>query len=175
VISTERLELHTLPAALVALLVAGDLPGAQSLALPYDLSAETFAADAGVLARRHAQLTADPRVEPWLLRAAVLRGTRQVVGRIGFHTPPDAEGVVEVGYSVAPSFRRRALATEMVTGMLAWATGQGVVACLASVSPDNAASLATIARLGFVKVGEQMDEEDGLEWVHRKDLGKDLR
>jgi hypothetical protein len=27
-----------------------------------------------------------------------------------------------------------------------------------------------IAKLGFVKVGEQVDEVDGLEWVHRLDL-----
>jgi len=26
--------------------------------------------------------------------------------------------------------------------------------------------LATIARLGFHRTGEQMDEVDGLEWVH---------
>jgi L-amino acid N-acyltransferase YncA len=58
----------------------------------------------------------------------------------------------------------------MVAGMLGWARAQGVVACLASVSPDNVASLATVRRLGFVKVGEQIDEEDGLEWVHRLDL-----
>jgi RimJ/RimL family protein N-acetyltransferase len=58
----------------------------------------------------------------------------------------------------------------MVAGMLGWASEHGAVACLASVSPDNVASLATIKRLGFVKVGEQMDEEDGLEWVHRRDL-----
>jgi ribosomal-protein-alanine N-acetyltransferase len=33
----------------------------------------------------------------------------------------------------------------------------------ASISPDNAASLATIAGFGFVRVGEQWDDEDGLE------------
>ena len=33
--------------------------------------------------------------------------------------------------------------------------------------PDNAASLAIAAKLGFTQVGEQMDEVDGLEWVFR--------
>jgi RimJ/RimL family protein N-acetyltransferase len=170
VIRTERLTLHVLPAALVARLVEGDLEGARALDPPYEITEETFADDAGVLARRHKQHTADPTEEPWLLRAAVLAGSRQVAGRIGFHAPPDDEGVVEVGYSVAPNHRKQGLATEMVAGMLGWASEHGAVACLASVSPDNVASLATIKRLGFVKVGEQMDEEDGLEWVHRRDL-----
>jgi RimJ/RimL family protein N-acetyltransferase len=35
----------------------------------------------------------------------------------------------------------------------------------ASISPDNAGSLATIAGLGFTKAGEQWDPEDGLELV----------
>jgi hypothetical protein len=30
--------------------------------------------------------------------------------------------------------------------------------------------LATIARLGFVRIGEQIDEIDGLEWVRALDL-----
>jgi ribosomal-protein-alanine N-acetyltransferase len=170
VIETERLTLHTLSPALVARLVEGDLVGARALAPPYDIAAETFAGSEHVLGLRHAQLTADPSEEPWLYRAAVLRGTRQVVARIGFHAPPDAEGVVEVGYSVAEPWRRQGIALEMNRGMLAWAVSQGAVACLASVSPDNAASLATVTRLGFVKVGEQLDEIDGLEWVHRLDL-----
>jgi RimJ/RimL family protein N-acetyltransferase len=41
---------------------------------------------------------------------------------------------------------------------------------VASVSPDNAASLAVVRRLGFVKTGEEVDEVDGLEWVHTLEL-----
>jgi [ribosomal protein S5]-alanine N-acetyltransferase len=34
-----------------------------------------------------------------------------------------------------------------------------------SVSPQNDPSLAIVRKLGFVKTGEHMDEEDGLEHV----------
>jgi RimJ/RimL family protein N-acetyltransferase len=34
-----------------------------------------------------------------------------------------------------------------------------------SVSPENAASLAVVRKLGFERTGERMDEEDGLEHV----------
>jgi RimJ/RimL family protein N-acetyltransferase len=166
VIETDRLVLHSLPPALVALLAAGDLDAARATAPPYEVTLETFADDAHVLGMRHAQLTADPREEPWLYRVAVLRGTRQIVGRAGFHAPPDADGMVEIGYSVAPAFRRRGFALEMARGLMAWGAAHGATVCLASVRPDNAASLATISRLGFVKIGEQLDEIDGLEWVH---------
>ena len=117
-----------------------------------------------------AQLLADPTEEPWLLRAVVPHGSREVVARIGFHAPPDPEGVVEVGYTVRPDRRRQGIATEVLEGMLRWARDQGATACLASVSPGNTASLATIARFGFVKVGEHIDEEDGLEHVYRLGL-----
>ena len=36
----------------------------------------------------------------------------------------------------------------------------------ATVSPDNAPSLALIAQYPFVEVGEQWDEEDGLETIY---------
>jgi [ribosomal protein S5]-alanine N-acetyltransferase len=78
---------------------------------------------------------------------------------------------VEIGYSVTPQFRRQGFAVEMAEGLIAWAACRGCSRCLASVRPDNGPSLATIAKLGFVKADEQMDEIDGLEWVHRLELG----
>jgi ribosomal-protein-alanine N-acetyltransferase len=168
VIETPRLQLYPLTPMQVARLVAGDLLGAQDRA--YDLTVETFAEDSGVLAMRHRQLAIDPSEAPWLLRVAVLPETRQVIGRIGFHARPTPDGTVEVGYSVAPAYRRQGYATEMVRGLLGWGAASGAVRCLASVRPDNTASLATIDALGFVRIGEQIDEIDGLEWVHSLDL-----
>lgn len=40
----------------------------------------------------------------------------------------------------------------------------------ASISPDNAASLAVIRPFGFERVGEQWDDEDGLELVFERPL-----
>lgn len=36
----------------------------------------------------------------------------------------------------------------------------------AAISPDNIPSLALIRSLGFVEMGEQWDEEDGLEIIY---------
>ena len=41
----------------------------------------------------------------------------------------------------------------------------------ASVSPANVASLTLVQQYGFVRVGEQWDEEDGLELVHERPAG----
>ena len=53
---------------------------------------------------------------------------------------------------------------------IGWAASNGGTRCLASVRPDNAASIATITAMGFSKIGEQTDEIDGLEWVYALDL-----
>jgi RimJ/RimL family protein N-acetyltransferase len=52
------------------------------------------------------QLAADPSEQPWLVRAAVLRAPRRVVGNVGFHGLPDDQGRVEIGYGIVPSQRR---------------------------------------------------------------------
>jgi hypothetical protein len=40
---------------------------------------------------RLGQLRRDPTVQPWLLRAMVLREpARRLIGHVGFHLPPDA-------------------------------------------------------------------------------------
>ena len=46
-----------------------------------------------------------------------------------------------------------------------WGEAQGIRRFVASISPRNEPSLTIIRRLGFVRTGEQWDEEDGLEHV----------
>lgn len=164
IVRSDRLDLVPLSPELVAALVDADLVQAAALA-PFPLDATTFQGDAYVLSLRHAQLQADPGQAGWLLRAMVLRAAGRVAGRIGFHCPPDSDGTVEIGYSVAPGDRRRGYAGEAVRRMLEWAAEQGARRCLASVSPGNAPSQALLAGFGFQKIGERMDEIDGLEEV----------
>lgn len=164
ILATARLDLLPLSPPLVAALVAKDLQAARDLA-PFAIDEATFEGDEHVLGLRHAQLTADPTEEPWLYRVAVLREAGRVIGRIGFHAPPDSAGAVEIGYRVAPSYRRQGLATEMAVGLIRWGAEHGAKVCVASVRPGNTASLAIIRRLGFGRTGEQVDEIDGLEWV----------
>ncbi|MEA2678186.1 MAG: [ribosomal protein S5]-alanine N-acetyltransferase [Chloroflexota bacterium] len=122
---------------------------------------------------RLAQLVVDPTIHPWLGRAMILTedgGSQRVVGSIGFHGPPDKENRLEVGYSVDPPYRRRGYASESVKALFDWAhRAHGITRFVASISPDNEPSLNLTAALGFLRVGEQMDEIDGLEYVFETD------
>jgi ribosomal-protein-alanine N-acetyltransferase len=155
----------------MAALADGDREGA-SAAAGLELPAFFTSADCTWLWRlRLQQLAADPRRARWVARAAVDRGTGRVVGHAGFHGPPDATGMAEVGYAVDPLHRRRGYARAMVLELLRWARDEPQLATVrATISPDNVASLATIAGLGFVLVGQQDDEVDGLELVFERSV-----
>lgn len=118
---------------------------------------------------RLAQLAVDPSLQPWLGRAMVIErddGSRAVIGSIGFHGPPDSEGRLEVGYSVDPNYRRQGYAREAVEALFSWAHREhGIDTFIASISPDNEASLRLAEGFGFRQIGTQIDEIDGLELV----------
>jgi RimJ/RimL family protein N-acetyltransferase len=78
-----------------------------------------------------------------------------VVGDVGWFGPPDEDGECEIGYGLAPSARRQGVATEAVGLLVQWVQAQGVRSVRAEVLPDNAPSLALMARLGFTDIGQR--------------------
>ncbi|MES2921734.1 MAG: GNAT family N-acetyltransferase [Verrucomicrobiota bacterium] len=124
-----------------------------------------------VMALRLEQLEADPSLQPWLLRALVLRDRQVMVGHIGFHTAPGAEylqpyapGGVEFGFTVYPPFLRQGFAREASKALMGWAHQvHGVTRFVMTIRPDNLPSQALAAGLGFVRIGSHIDEVDGLE------------
>ena len=105
----------------------------------------------------------------WLLRAAVTRTQPTMVGRVGFHDPPDADGVVEIGYRIEAGHRRQGFASECAAWLIESAEQTGHVSAVrASIAPDNEPSLHIAERLGFHRMGERIDEIDGLELVFER-------
>jgi [ribosomal protein S5]-alanine N-acetyltransferase len=163
VIETERLRLVLLPLAALDALAADD-PGTASTVMGLQVGT-LRPGHPQIWAMRAGQIRADASVAPWLVRLTVERATGEVVGDVGLHHAPIG-GMVEIGYSVRPEHRRRGIAIEAAAGLFSWAaTKPGVTTFRASISPDNVASLGLARRLGFLEVGEQWDEVDGLELV----------
>lgn len=148
-------------------LLAGDRPAAEA-ELGFALGDEFLSDRAKWLWQyRLDQLAGDPSAFGWLVKLAVVDDV--VVGYAGFHGPPDADGMVEIGYTVDPPYRRRGHARSILTALLEHAAAEPAVRTVrASISPTNQASLATIAGFGFVENGEQWDEEDGLELIFER-------
>ena len=161
---------HLSPEALAAL-AAGDLAGAVELTgLP--LTAYTISDErVGVWRRRATQVVEVPADLPWVTGVLVDDDTGEVVGAAGFHAAPDADGMVEVGYGVDPAHRRRGYARAALLLMIDRARADPSAHVFrVTVSPDTAASLGLVAQLPFVEVGEQWDEEDGLETIFELDV-----
>jgi RimJ/RimL family protein N-acetyltransferase len=75
--------------------------------------------------------------------------------------------MVEVGYAVLPHLQRRGFGQATLAALLARVAGDPAVRTVrASISPDNLPSQRLVEPFGFVAVGEQWDDEDGLEIVY---------
>jgi GNAT superfamily N-acetyltransferase len=168
-VETARLSLQSLPMAALAAIAEDALDTAAEIA-GCDLTG--FPADQRGIARiRLEDLTRDPAYLPWSLRALCLKPDLRFVGYFNFHSRPDADylrdlapGAVEFGYFILPEFRRRGLAQEAALGMMGWAAREfGIRRFVVSISPENTASVAMAAKLGFARIGGHMDDVDGYE------------
>jgi RimJ/RimL family protein N-acetyltransferase len=168
---TPRVEIVQLDAAALRGLAAGDQAAAERTS-PVPLSPYL----AGPECRRVWQLRAeqvveDPPSAAWVTGVVWDPERRLAVGRAGYHGPPDADGMVEVGYSVDPQYRRQGYARAALRALLARARAEPDVRTFrATISPDNVASRDLVLAHGLVEVGEQWDDEDGLEIVYELPL-----
>jgi [ribosomal protein S5]-alanine N-acetyltransferase len=103
---------------------------------------------------------ADPAAAGWWLHYAVLTESEPatLVGSVGYKGPPQ-DGVVEIGYSVVPSWQRRGLATEASRALIgaAWARGANVI--VAHTLEHLAPSIGVLGKLGFERTESSHSDE----------------
>jgi RimJ/RimL family protein N-acetyltransferase len=93
-----------------------------------------------------------------------------LVGLGGFKGPPSAEGVVEVGYAIAPAFQGRGLATDAVTQMLQRAFEDASVRAVDAHTLGHAnPSTRVLEKSGFRRLGEANDPDAGVVWHWRRE------
>jgi ribosomal-protein-alanine N-acetyltransferase len=94
----------------------------------------------------------DPKLDPlfhtmWL---AIDRQKKQFVAEAKFKGEPDETGTVEIGYGTYPGLHRQGYMTEMVGGMVNWASQQpGVLRVVADTEAENVASQKVLEKNGF--------------------------
>ncbi len=122
------------------------------------------------IATRALALLRNGHAKPWCnIYFIVQEVDRQVVGGCGFKGAP-VNRRVEIGYGMSPAYRNRGIVTFAVRQLLTLAFASGHVdEVLAQINPQNAASARIAAKLGFISIGAQVDEEDDLllQWVAR--------
>jgi len=119
------------------------------------------------MVHRIPRVAASPEFAEIAIVLAVLKSTNEVIGSAGFHDLPDTHGMIEIGFGIVDVMQNQGFGKELLLGMWKMISERSDVQTLRyTVSPDNEPSLHIIRKLGFVLVGEQMDEEDGLELIY---------
>ena len=166
----QRVRIVHLTAPVFRALVNGDLTAANEVS-PVPLSAYFVGPDwRAVWQRRSKQVEEEPASAAWV--TGVIWDERQqvAVGRAGYHGPPDPSGMVQIGYAVDPAYRRRGYARAALEALLQRAAREPQVRTVrVTISPDNVASYRLASQYGFTEVGEQWDDEDGLEIIYEVD------
>lgn len=162
-----RVQVVQLPAETLAALASGDLDAANAtspvLLTPWMVSDEAI----GTWRYRATQVLDAPRDLAWVTGAVWDEDRQVVVGQAGFHGAPDADGMVEAGYSMDPAERRRGYARATLAALVLRARAEPDVDVLRlTISPDNGPSHGVMRDHPFIEVGEQWDDEDGLEIIY---------
>lgn len=134
--------------------------------------------NARTLRNRLRQLHVRPEAQPWLLRAIVIKQSKTMCGRIGFHSEPGPDDLrnvaadgVELGFEISESYRRRGIGKEAALALMKWAyTEHGQRCFVLSIASGNIPSLNMARSMGFRETGSHIDDEDGPELYFERRL-----
>ena len=91
-----------------------------------------------------------------------------LVGLGGYKGGPSTEGVVEIGYAIAPAFRGRGLATSAVRQLIQRAFADPAIHAVdAHTLAHPNPSTRVLEKVGLQRIGEHEDPEDGAIWHWR--------
>ena len=88
----------------------------------------------------------------WLI---IRRADARILGDIGLHGPPDNQGCVEIGYSLAPSTRGKGIGTAVVSALVKRLAAIPQIRQVTAVTgTSNTASRRLLERQGFHLAGQ---------------------
>ena len=116
--------------------------------------------------------------DPWQFGFAVIHKIDNVlVGMCGFPGPPDANGIAEIAYGIAPSYQGRGYATDVARALIGFAANdQRVKGICAHTLAQANASTRVLEKCGFTKSGETIDPENNLPiWRWERKINDEIR
>jgi RimJ/RimL family protein N-acetyltransferase len=107
----------------------------------------------------------------WGTHLFITQVERALIGIGGYYGAPDENGVVEIGYAIAPEYRGQGYATEAAQGLIdnAFRDERMRLVQAHTLAHENA-STAVLKKCGMVKAGEDTDPDVGAVW--RWEIGR---
>ncbi len=113
-------------------------------------------------------IDADLRALVWGMHLLIHKAEDKLIGCGGYKGAPDADGIVEFGYSVAPAYENQGLATEAAKAFINKAFADESVKMVdAHTLAEWNASTSILQKCGLTKIAEKHDPEDGDIWHWR--------
>jgi RimJ/RimL family protein N-acetyltransferase len=135
--------------------------------LQVELAPEWLGFDAASEAMQPAYeyLKSHPSALGWWTYLFAHKPDRTLIGLGGFKGEVNQEGMVEIGYEIAPGYRRRGLALEASQGMIAYAFAHPEIKRVdAHTLPERNASTGVMEKVGMKHLGTVNDPDDGEIW-----------
>jgi [ribosomal protein S5]-alanine N-acetyltransferase len=102
---------------------------------------------------------------PWLPYQFLFHPDQVLIGLGGFKSVPDSKRTVEIGYSVAPQYQGRGVATAAARQLITIAFESKLVDCVcAHTLAEPNASTRVLEKCGMTKVSEAVDPDVGNVW-----------
>jgi RimJ/RimL family protein N-acetyltransferase len=163
---TPRLLLIPLTFSQLQLCLA-DLPALESdLGTPIDGDVITERVQRAIRMKLEKMVSLDESLHPWQTYWLIIVSEENVgVGLAGFKGVPDADGITEIGYGIAPSYQNRGYMSEAVRALVDWALGQSSCKAVTATEVENPASRRLLEKLGAQLVAE---DETSTSWEFRR-------
>ncbi|MGH8101264.1 MAG: GNAT family N-acetyltransferase [Chthoniobacterales bacterium] len=103
-------------------------------------------------------------LDPWQFGFGLIHKIDHVLmGMCGFPGPPDAEGIAEIAYGIAPAYQGRGYATEAAQALCEFAASDSRVKTIrAHTLAEVNASTRVLEKCGFRKIADTVDPENNL-------------
>lgn len=112
------------------------------------------------------KLAADESQLAWWFYFVLRRNAdepRTLIGSAGLKGPPDADGMVEIGYGMLPEFQLQGYASEASNALVAFAfADERVQRVIAETLPELIGSMGVMRRCGMTQLDETPNEPGGV-------------
>lgn len=119
-----------------------------------------------------------PSAAGWWMYLLIHKANKTLIGLVGFKGVADADGMVEIGYSLSSAYRLRGLATEAARALVDYAFSHPHVRRVdAHTLPERNGSVRVLEKVGMKFTGTVEDPDDGEVWhwtLSREDYSKGL-